>query len=256
VLINILEAKNNSSDARERNEYKIIVESMQKFIPFSDWIPPVLAFQLRFNSSSILLKFLSELEKKTIIEWTIGLSPTERITSLNKIIKIIDESEDPNTVIEGMKLQKKEDVKKLFFDKLNDPQLYSIYGGKLAKSLLLIIDRDLWELENFPGYPGMITVEHVLPQNPTQDSKWVKLFNEKERYDWTNRLGNLVLLSGRKNSKAKNFDFDRKKEAYFGQKGTAFKITRQLENYSDWNLEVLKKRHDELIKVANDIYFN
>ncbi len=250
----VLEAKLDSNDAREKNEYKIIIESMRDFIPFSDWIPPLLAFQLRFNSDSILLKFLSELEKKTVVEWTIGLSPTERITSLNRIIKLIDESVNPNIVIENIKLKRKEDFEKFIF-KLNDSQLYSIYGGKLAKSLLLILDRELWELENFSGYPGAITVEHVLPQNPIPDSKWVKIFTEKDREEWTNKLGNLVLLSGRKNSKARNFEFDRKKEAYFGQKGTAFKITQQLENYSDWNLEVLKKRHDEFIKIAKDIYF-
>ena len=88
----------------------------------------------------------------------------------------------------------------MFIGTLNDSQLYSAYGGKLAKYLLLRIDKELWELENFPGYPGTVTVEHVLPQNPPRDSQWTKTFNDKGRYEWTNRLGNLVLLSRRKNS--------------------------------------------------------
>jgi len=62
-----------------------------------------------------------------------------------------------------------------------------------------------WELENFPGYPGTITVEHILPRNPPENSEWVKLFTEEERDEWTDKLGNLVLLSRRKNSRAQNY---------------------------------------------------
>ena len=45
----------------------------------------------------------------------------------------------------------------------------------------------------------IITVEHVLPQNPNPDSKWVKVFDAEARAKWTHRLGNLVLLPRRKN---------------------------------------------------------
>jgi len=53
----------------------------------------------------------------------------------------------------------------------------------------------------------------------------MKAFNQQDRLELTNSLGNLVLLSGRKNSAAQNYDFDRKKRVYFGKKGTAFRIT-------------------------------
>lgn len=69
-----------------------------------------------------------------------------------------------------------------------------------------------WDLENFHSYPGTITVEHILPQNPPEDSEWIKNFKEEQRKEWTNKLGNLVLLSKRKNSQAKNYDFSEKKK--------------------------------------------
>ena len=61
------------------------------------------------------------------------------------------------------------------------------------------------------------SIEHVLPQNPRGDSEWVKLFTEQDRDELTGCLGNLVLLSGRKNSAASNKDFAHKKDVYFAR---------------------------------------
>lgn len=61
----------------------------------------------------------------------------------------------------------------------------------------------------------IITVEHVLPQNPRSDSTWLTLYPEEEqRLALTHRLGNLVVLSRRKNGRAQNFEFERKKHEY------------------------------------------
>lgn len=54
-----------------------------------------------------------------------------------------------------------------------------------------------------------ITVEHVLPQNPSAGSRWLADFpSEADRDLWVHRLANLVLLTLRKNSQAGNLDFD------------------------------------------------
>jgi len=252
----VLEGQLDSHEPEERNNYKITIDLMQRFVPFSDWIPSLLAFRHRFNSDHGLLDFLLRLEKKVVLEWTLGFSPTERETSLNKIMKLIDDAKTPVEVIEKMELPKGNETEAQFLSKLNDSQLYSVYGGKLAKYLLLRVDKESWELENFPGYPGTVTVEHILPRNPPENSQWLNQFTEKDRGEWTNRLGNLVPLSGRKNSRAQNYDFDRKKMVYFGPKGTAFRITQQLQNIPDWNIEALKNRHEELIGVAKTLFLS
>lgn len=79
-------------------------------------------------------------------------------------------------------------------------------------------------------------------------------FNEKERSIWTNALGNLVLLSGRKNSKAQNYDFTKKKQVYFREKSTPFRLTQELENIEKWDLQELSKRHNRLIGEVLRIY--
>ena len=95
----------------------------------------------------------------------------------------------------------------------------------------------------------MITVEHVLPQNPRPDSQWMTWFpNDDDRLRWTHRLANLVLLSHRKNASASNWDFARKKSEYFQKGGVPpFALTTQVVNESEWTLGVLQRRQRELI---------
>ena len=251
----ILEPSLDLNDLVEKNNYKVTIDMMRRFVPFSDWIPLLLAFHQKFNSDVHLGKFSQKLENKVIFEWTIGYSATERITSLNKIIKIIDDAKKPDDVIEKLGIPSKED-KETFLRMIDNSQIYDIYQGKLVKYLLLRLDKDFWDMENFTGYPGTVTVEHVLPQNPASDSNWMSKFNEKQRLEWTNRLGNLVLLSGRKNSRAQNFDFVRKKLVYNGERGTSFKITREMSKYSDWKVTDLKNRQQELVNLAVKIFSN
>jgi uncharacterized protein with ParB-like and HNH nuclease domain len=266
----ILEAEILTNILGKNNEYKIIVSLLRRFVPFFDWIPPLIAFHQKFKSDKNLLDFILNLEKKVIIEWAVPFSLTERITSLNRIIKIIEKEKNPKNVIDGL-LYYREDTerasKELDFsnknqiwsvlkNRLNDTQFYSIHGGRFAKYILLRLDMECWELENFAGYPGTITVEHILPQTPSKDSEWVKNFTEEERTEWTNRIGNLVLLSGSKNSKAQNYDFIKKKDTYFKKKGTFFKITQYLEGRDKWTLEELKDRHQKLLDDSKKLFLN
>jgi len=262
----ILEGKFIGDTVKE-NEYKNIVTLLRRFIPFSDWIPPLIAFYCKFRKDEYLLDFILNLGKKVIIEWGAGFSFTERVTSLNRIIKFIESEKEPLKVVDELfylpekppkmlDFSNKNQIEAILLGKLNDSQFYNVYGGKFAKYILLRIDMEYWDLENFTGYPGTITVEHILPQTPSEDSEWVKIFNEEEREEWTNKLGNLVLLSGRKNSKAQNYDFNKKKTVYFKEKSTFFRITQLLENKEKWTLDELNERHQKLISHAKKIFLN
>jgi len=244
------------------NRYKIIVNLMHDFLPFSDWIPPLLAFYRKFRMDGDLINFLLRLEKKVVTEWIAGFTPSERITSSGKLIDLIENAQTTQEVLDRMLKDPLytfseygyNDEKELLQDKLNDVRFYKLRGGNLAKYILLRIDMEYWELENFPGYPGKITVEHILPQNPPENSEWMKFFTKEQRDEWTNKLGNLVLLSGRKNSRAQNYDFKRKKEVYFKPRCTPFRITQELEKVDIWNMENLASRHKRLIDNCISIY--
>ncbi len=268
----ILEGEINLGDESKNNEYKNIVTLLKTFVPFLDWIPPLIAFRRKFSEDKYLFNFVSKLEKKVIIEWAMGFSSTERRTSLNKILKLIENENKPQTIVDNMLFYKgekltsrisrvldfnnKNQIESEFINRLNDAQFYSIYGGKLAKYILLRIDMKYWELENFSGYPGTITVEHILPQTPSKDSEWIKIFSENQRMEWTNKLGNLTLLSGRKNSKAQNYEFNKKKEIYFKKKCTPFRITQKIIGIDKWTLKELTTRHQQLLTDAKEIFLD
>jgi hypothetical protein len=50
------------------NRYKNIVDLMREFLPFSDWIPPLIAFYYKFKNDEELVNFLLKLEKKFVTE--------------------------------------------------------------------------------------------------------------------------------------------------------------------------------------------
>ena len=66
------------------------------------------------------------------------------------------------------------------------------------------------------SYDELVSIEHVLPQTVDDGSEWATLFpDEQERAEWTHRLANLVFLTHRINTRASNWDFEKKKKEYF-----------------------------------------
>ena len=90
-----------------------------------------------------------------------------------------------------------------------------LYYSWFCKYVLLRLDENLSAGGVSFDHP-IISVEHVLPQHPKQDSIWMSWFPlQEERQKYVHRLGNLVLLSRKKNSEAQNYDFETKKVKYF-----------------------------------------
>lgn len=131
-------------------------------------------------------------------------------------------------------------------DRLNG-DVYST--SKTRKFVLLRLDEILAKNPGVTYERRIVTVEHVLPQNPKRESVWSKTFTDEQRAEWTHRIANLVLLNQVKNSEAQNFDFAEKKSKYFwGSKGAAtFALTSQVLNHEEWTPSVLESRQTELV---------
>jgi Protein of unknown function (DUF1524) len=95
----------------------------------------------------------------------------------------------------------------------------------------------------------IITEEHVLPQNPAERSEWLKWFlDEDQRTALVHRVGNLALLTRKKNSAASNSGFTRKKNAYFTTGGVSpFPLTTQVLQHQTWTAEVIATRQVMLV---------
>ena len=97
-------------------------------------------------------------------------------------------------------------------------------------------------------------MEHVLPQTPADDSEWIKWFPEsQDRQCWVHRLGNLALLTRKKNSAASNYEFSRKKTAYFTHSGVSpFPLTTQVLTHAAWTPDIIQARQQHMLKRLSD----
>lgn len=91
---------------------------------------------------------------------------------------------------------------------------------------------------------GNATLEHILPKKPAPATNWMKDFSEYERAQFTHKLGNMTLLTGPKNSRARNLGFEEKKKVYAQ---TSLPMTRELATQSSLSLAYLQTRHDTIV---------
>ncbi len=132
------------------------------------------------------------------------------------------------------------------------------YFNKWIKPVLILIEYFSTDDSNQSFIPvnsknRNIQVEHILPQ--TDNEYWNKIFNEGEREQWVNSLGNLTLLSQRKNIQSQNYPFPQKKEvfAYADDKTTSFLISQDILKYDNWGPKEVEERHNKLLNKVDSI---
>ena len=106
-------------------------------------------------------------------------------------------------------------------------------------------------------YEDPTSIEHVLPQTVDADSEWAKLFpDEQIRADWTHKLANLVFLTRRINTRASNWDFDRKKSEYFASQDGAspFPLTQGVLQTTAWTVGHLEERQTKMLNALAKVW--
>ncbi|TVP65730.1 MAG: DUF262 domain-containing protein [Nodularia sp. (in: Bacteria)] len=218
----------------------------------SDWIPPAILYLAKnYQQPDVLLRFFVDLDRLASGLMIQRSNINERIQRYSELLHSIENGEDLYTSESPLqlKLQEKEHILKIL-----NGDLYLM--RKIRLYVLLRLDTALSEGEASYNFSN-ITVEHVLPQNPTSESMWVNSFpTEEDREKYVHRLGNLVLLSGSKNSLAGNYDFELKKQKYFTtKKGVSnFALTTQVIMEQEWTPEVINKRQTLLIDKLKELW--
>ncbi|PKA97792.1 uncharacterized protein with ParB-like and HNH nuclease domain [Flavobacteriaceae bacterium MAR_2009_75] len=174
------------------------------------WIPSLLVYRKHFGDTKIY-EFLKHLDNKFSGDWIARETPTTRIEAMNSILKKIEEVAAPEENVDA-KIDMLFNSSVFQFNSsefLNQLEHSTIYGRRFARYLLrkvdFLLDGPLYS-ERRNSY-GQMTVEHVLPQTPNGDSQWNMDFTKEEKEEWTHKLGNLVLISRRKNSGQGRFRF-------------------------------------------------
>ncbi len=219
--------------------FKNLINIMTDFLQSNEWMPELLYYFKKFSTNK-LYEFLVLLENKFVADWVIAYTPTKRTVNLNAILKDIEQAKTAEDVLKSDSL--KYDKNALINELEKD-----IYGKRHAKYILLKLEYLETEQINVKNY-GTISVEHVLPQNPKENSKWLENFNIENRKSLTNKLCNLILLSNKKNSQASNLDFDEKKRKYLSGRLTDLVRSQQVLSYNEWTPQVLKQRQEKIIK--------
>ncbi|MDE6244731.1 MAG: DUF262 domain-containing HNH endonuclease family protein [Treponemataceae bacterium] len=228
----------------ETKSYEIFnyLNLMQKGFGTDYWKASVLMYYKKFKYEGFL-EFLKKLDNKIACDWIIGLVPSMRINNINDILKCIESSENSNGVLHSNVFDvNKDSFKTIISD--------SIYGRKYARYLLMKVDVLSCSSDWKYNLPSTISIEHILPQNPNDDSLWKKDFTDVEREEWTDRIGNLVLISRRKNSSQGNFDYADKHSKYFKNNIELFPaIVKLFEINKEWKLTNLLNRQNEIVNL-------
>ena len=235
-----------TSDNGKVNRYLRYLNLLDNF----DWIPPVLEYFIRNeNNSGALVRFIQDLERLAYGMFIRRANINERINRYADVLRAIQNGEE--LFEDDSVLQLRTEEKTAILQAM-EGDVYSQL--RVRRALLLRLNSLLTEGGVTPEYP-VITIEHVLPQNPRKCSKWLKWFPDDDmRNLWTHRLANLVLLSRRRNSAANNREFNDKKVTYFLNKDgvTPFALTTQIVAEKKWTPEVLERRQNELIDLLKN----
>jgi hypothetical protein len=122
---------------------------------------------------------------------------------MNAILRIIDDAHKPNDVLASAEFG---------FDSSSFLRAIEgdVYGKRFALYVMMILDY-VFHDKSQKMHCENLSVEHILPQTPAATSEWVKLFTEEDRRKWTDSIGNLVLITRRKNSSQGRLDYMRRK---------------------------------------------
>ncbi len=218
-----------------------------------EWIPAFMAFRKKFpDIHSEQFGVFSDLFQRAYIQtWLRDEHKSQREAVRYYAVEAINkEGASFESVINCIRDLSSESNRERPFDQVLDkPNFYDSSRPRiinLVKSILLRIDETYEDDDIDRTYKGQITIEHILPQKMESDY-WTSRFDEEQHRRFCNILGNLTLLSRRKNSIAYNSSFDKKKEAYeYSNRKSSFNMTKELCDLSEWNLERLKERHEKL----------
>lgn len=217
----------------------------------SDWVPPAIKFlAAKKGEPEYVLWFFERLERLAAYMHVCALNINERIERYSQLLQDLEKSHSFDHPPASVELDDKEKAR------MRKALAGDVYELTARRRNYLILRLDAFLSDAAAIYdPSILTIEHVLPQTVDPESEWAAVWPDQgERDQWLHKIANLVPLNRRRNSQAQNYDFDRKKEAYFaGRKGvSSYVLTTQVLKAPAWTPEHLAKRQAELLGVLKE----
>lgn len=217
---NILEPYSNAynilrkaiySSTGDADKVNIILKWLNR-IDNSDWLPAAMVFFCKHKSEAdVLLTFFQKLERLASYMRIASYDINHRIERYGRLLSDLQDEKDDSIYGESIELSASEQNK--FISELNS----DIYKMTSTKRNYLILRLDSFMSDGAATYKSnVLSIEHVLPQTVPSGSEWERVWPDiEERSFWLNKIGNLIPLTKRHNSKAQNYDYIVKKKNIF-----------------------------------------
>lgn len=186
-----------------------------------------------------IISFLKELELFVLYQ-LLGTSKRFQSSVLFSAINNLNDGKYEEALAEiTIPIDEKTDLKELIINS-------NIKDNSLAK---LILARYFWaqEIDEVEDVVNLelnykdATLEHIIPQKPKNGTNWENDFSDNFKNNYTYKLGNMTLLTHSSNSRAKNYDFTRKKSEVY--KKTKLPMTLELCEISKIEEKDIENRH-------------
>ena len=272
----IFEKKDSNEAINEFKEFcklykKSICDAKDKVI-YSFWYIPWSMYWKAILLTALKEKFpdYKELAKALrrfyYIYWIAGKTLTKvKQTSFN-IINWVTNKESISDIKKALNEKiEKDGVLSQAIDNLKGKHAYY---GKWIKPVLLMIEYHQGDDSNlnYIEWNNKLHTEHILPVEYKKHNKWNHITPKVEE-EFLHSIGNLTLLSGKKNIKASNAPFEEKLKIYEGKDKyenksegiTTFKITQKIvndsksENCPIWDEHRMKSRRNWYLKKIENL---
>ncbi|MDX2287397.1 MAG: DUF262 domain-containing HNH endonuclease family protein [Hyphomicrobiaceae bacterium] len=207
------------------------------------WVPPALYWlTTRTAAHPDTTVFFSRLDRLVWIMRIAGVDPDRQETRLIAVLADID-GHDQVDRFPQLKIDPK--LRKQAHRALDS---VSFRAKRFAPLVLRRLSLEMMTAAPaaLPDPDDDITVEHVLPLNPKDDSRWLRAFETQQHIqDCANRIGNLSLLTFAENQEAGIQDWSVKQGVLASSR---FALSRAAAGAADWTPDLIARRGQAMIE--------
>jgi uncharacterized protein with ParB-like and HNH nuclease domain len=220
------------------------------------WKSILLTSLLHNWSNDKISELAKTLKRFYYLYWIAGFTTSATKQTSFKVIQWIKEGKDTSFIKEKLNEKTKNDKVIGFFKEKIDSD--DVYQYPWTKPLLILLEYEQLESPhmNFIEEDKNIHLEHILPQAHASNSDWGQIDADVAE-KLVNSLGNLTLLSGKRNIEASNDSFEKKVEIYKG-KGkdgiTPFELTKKVAHSKTWDESAIKSRKEFILSEIERIF--
>ena len=218
------------------------------------WKSILVSARLKEWNKNDFSKLTEELRRFYYLYWLADYTTSRTKQTSFNIIAWIKENKGIGYITDNLNKKIAED--KVVGRVLKNLRANDVYNTAWVKPLLVLIEYQQTDESNinYIDLDKALHVEHILPQSYAKIPYWSERFSHESADKLVNSLGNLTLLSGKKNISASNNPFPDKLQTYVG-KGkdgiTGFRLTQKIsddtKSDSEWTEERIRSRYSWIL---------